>query len=125
VLNSTTNLFLNKSFDITQWLVWHLTILKNAMLRGLQNIEYLVQKTKFWDKHRDKPLNDRQIKLLNKVLDMGGENFEGAISTKKYISLTKVSKATATRDIAALLEFGCIKQVEGTDGRNIRYEIVF
>lgn len=56
---------------------------------------------------------------------MGGENFEGAISTKKYISLTKVSKATATRDIAALLEFGCIKQVEGTDGRNIRYEIVF
>lgn len=125
VLDSTTNLFLNKSFDITQWLVWHLTILKNAMLRGLQNIEYLVQKTKFWDKHRDKPLNDRQIKLLNKVLDMGGENFEGAISTKKYISLTKVSKATATRDIAALLEFGCIKQVEGTDGRNIRYEIVF
>ena len=74
---------------------------------------------------RDKPLKDRQIKLLNKVLDMGGENFEGAISTKKYISLTKVSKATATRDIAALLEFGCIKQVEGTDGRNIRYEIVF
>jgi Fic family protein len=54
---------------------------------------------------------------------MGNENFEGGLNTKKYISLTKVSKATAIRDITSLIEYGCIKQIDGTAGRNIRYEI--
>ncbi len=63
------------------------------------------------------------IKVLNKILDMGAENFEGGINTKKYISLTKVSKATAVRDISQLVEFGCIEQIEGTKGRNIRYNL--
>ena len=59
------------------------------------------------------------------MLDMGNENFEGELNTKKYISLTKVSKATAVRDITALVEFRCIKKIDGTAGRNIRYEIKF
>ena len=123
ILDKTTNLFLNKNFDITPWILWQLNILKNAMINGLKNIEYLIQKTKFWDKHRIYSLNERQIKVLNRVLDMGTENFEGGISTKKYISLTKVSKATAIRDISELVIYGCIIQVDGTSGRNIRYTI--
>ena len=63
------------------------------------------------------------MKIINKILDMGTENFEGGISTKKYIALTKVSKATAVRDISQLVEFGCIKQIKGSSGRNIRYEL--
>jgi len=123
ILDKTTNLFKNREFDITPWVEWHLNTLKNAMQSGLKSIEYLVQKTKFWDKHREHALNERQIKVLNKILDMGSENFEGGISTKKYISLTKVSKATAVRDIAQLVEVGCIKQIEGSSGRNIKYEL--
>ena len=123
ILDNTTNLFKNRGFDITLWLEWHLNILKNSMINALKNIDYLIQKTKFWDTHREQPLNERQIKVLSKVLDTGTENFEGGINTKKYISMTKVSKATAVRDIAQLVEFGCIKQIEGTQGRNIRYEI--
>jgi Fic family protein len=68
-------------------------------------------------------LNERQIKVLNKILDIGSENFEGGISTKKYVSITKVSKATAVRDLASLIEFDCIRQIENTSGRNIRYKI--
>ena len=71
----------------------------------------------------DKALNERQIKVLNKVLDIGNENFEGSLNTRKYISLTKVSKATAVRDIAQLVEWECIRQIDGAAGRNIRYEI--
>jgi len=123
ILDKTTNLFKNREFDITPWIEWHLSTLKNAMHNGLKSIEYLVQKTKFWDKYREYALNERQIKVLNKILDMGSENFEGGISTKKYISLTKVSKATAVRDISGLLELGCIKQIEGSSGRNIRYKL--
>ena len=125
ILDKTTNLFLNKDFDITPWLIWHLNILKNAMQNALLNIEHLIQKTKFWDIHRNQPLNERQIKVLNKIFDVGIDNFEGGLNTKKYISLTKVSKATAVRDITALVEFGCIKQIIGTAGRNVRYEIKF
>ena len=123
ILDNTTNLFKNRDFDITPWLEWHLNILKDAMIQALKNIEYLVQKTKFWDTHRSKPLNERQIKVLNKILDVGNENFEGGINTKKYMCLTKVSKATAVRDITQLVEFGCIQQIPNTDGRNIRYEL--
>ena len=123
ILDKTTNLFINKDFDITPWLMWHLSILNDAMLNGLKNIEYIVQKTKFWDKHREKALNERQIKVINKVLDIGIDNFEGGISTKKYISMTKVSKATAIRDIQQLVEYKCIKKIENTSGRNIRYDI--
>jgi Fic family protein len=54
---------------------------------------------------------------------MGNENFEGGISTKKYMAITKVSKATAVRDITTLVEFGCIKLIDGSAGRNIRYEV--
>ena len=123
VLDNTTNLFLNKEFDLTHWILWHLNILNNAMQQALRNIEYLIQKTKFWDIHRKQALNERQIKVLNKILDMGSENFQGGLNTKKYIALTKVSKATAIRDISELLEYGCIVQVEGTAGRNIRYKV--
>lgn len=54
---------------------------------------------------------------------MGSENFEGGLNTKKYISMTKVSKATAIRDISSLLDFGCIEQIEGTAGRNVKYKL--
>lgn len=123
ILDKTTNLFLNRTFDITPWLIWHLNILKNAMQNALLNIEYLIQKTKFWDIHRNQPLNERQIKVLNKIFDVGIDNFEGGLNTKKYMAITKISKATAIRDIAELIEFECIKQVDGTAGRNIRYII--
>lgn len=123
ILDNTTNLLKNRDFDITPWVEWHLNILKDAMIQALKNIEYLVQKTKFWDAHREKSLNERQIKVLNKILDVGNENFEGGINTKKYMSLTKVSKATAVRDITQLVEFGCIQQIPNTYGRNIRYEL--
>ena len=116
-------MFLNKDFTLTSWIIWHLNILNSAMKEALKNVEFFIFKTKFWDKHRDKALNERQIKVLNKVLDIGNENFEGSLNTRKYISLTKVSKATAVRDIAQLVEWECIRQIDGAAGRNIRYEI--
>jgi len=123
ILDRTTNLFYNRSFDITPWLEWHLQILKMAMIEALKNIEYVIQKTKFWDVHRNDTLNERQIKVLNKILDVGADNFEGGINTKKYMAITKTSKATAVRDITQLVEFECIRQIDGSKGRNVRYEV--
>ena len=124
ILDKTTNLFINKTFNITPWILWHLNILKEAMIATLENIEYLVQKTKFWDTNRDRNFNERQIKVLNKILNIGIDKFEGGLTTKKYMAITKKSKATVIRDISQLVEYGCIKQIKETRGRNVRYRVI-
>ncbi|MCH9740126.1 MAG: DUF4172 domain-containing protein [Epsilonproteobacteria bacterium] len=121
ILDRTTNLFKNRDYDFTPWLLWHLETLSCAMEMALERIDEVIAKTKFWDRCRDKSLNARQLKVLGKVLEKG--DFEGGINTKKYISMTKTSRATAVRDINELLEYGCIVQIEGSLGRNVRYEV--
>jgi Fic family protein len=123
MLDKTTNLFVNRSFNFTPWIKWHLEIINQAMLYTNNQIQYLIQKTKFWDKHKESNLNERQIKVLNKILDIGNENFEGGINTKKYIAMVKKSKATVVRDIQELVQKGCLEQIEGTSGRNVRYKV--
>ena len=111
--------------DITYWCEWFLQTLYKALLDAKMKLNFIVFKTKFWDKYRDKNLNARQIKVLNFILDIGIENFKGNLSKKKYMSISSSSSTTASRDISELLEIGCIKQVKGTLGRNVSYEIVF
>ena len=110
--------------DITFWCEWFLQTLYEALLETKTKLNFIVTKTKFWDKNKDKNLNARQIKVLNFILDIGIENFKGNLSKKKYMSISSSSSTTASRDISELLEIGCIKQVEGTLGRNVNYKIV-
>lgn len=110
--------------DITFWCEWFLQTLYKALVEAKMKLHFIVFKTKFWDKHRDKNLNSRQTKVLNFILDIGIENFKGNLSKKKYMSISSSSSTTASRDISELLEIGCIKQIENTAGRNVSYEIV-
>ena len=59
---------------------------------------------------------------LTSALDAGSGGFEGELSAKKYQSLAKVSKATATRHIVELLEKNCVVKLEGS-GRSSKYDI--
>ncbi|MGH6608649.1 MAG: Fic family protein, partial [Burkholderiaceae bacterium] len=52
----------------------------------------------------DRPLNERQRKVIQRMLDAGPSAFAGGISADKYGNLTRVSKATATRDLSDLLQ---------------------
>lgn len=110
--------------DITDWCAWFLATLHTALIDTKKKLGYIVQKTVFWDKYRDYDLNPRQTKVLNKILDMGVENFQGALSKKKYMTIADASSTTASRDITQLIEIGCIQQIDGTNGRNIRYELI-
>ena len=112
------------ALDITLWCEWFLNTLYQALLDAKSKLGHIVFKTQFWDKHRDQPLNARQIKVLNFILDIGIENFKGNLSKKKYMSIAETASTTASRDIAELLEFGCIEQIEGTAGRSVSYKIV-
>lgn len=110
--------------DITFWCEWFLQTLYKALIDTKMKLHFIVFKTKFWDKYRDKNLNTRQTKVLNFILDIGIENFKGNLSKKKYMSISSSSSTTASRDISELLEIGCIKQIDGTAGRNVSYEII-
>lgn len=124
-LESTTG-FRKKedSLDITLWLEYFLNTLQEALLEAKQGLIYIIEKSKFWDKHRDKSFNDRQTKVLNKILDIGIDNFEGGLTKKKYVSISKTSEATAARDIKELVNHGCIKQIKGTTGRGTKYKVI-
>lgn len=114
----------NSLIDITLWIEWFLKTLLVSLEDAKKSLDYILQKTAFWDKHKDSNLNSRQIKVINKVLDKGIENYEGGINKRKYIAISKTSSTTATRDLQELLEKGCIKQIEGTTGRSTSYTVV-
>lgn len=124
-LEATTGYKVNKDpMDITVWYKWFLNTLHSALYDTKQSLNYILQKTSFWDKHKESNLNARQTKVLNKILDMGVENFQGGLNKRKYVAMAKTTSSTASRDIAELIEKGCIAQVEGSTGRATSYVVV-
>lgn len=105
--------------DITEWLVWFLACLSRAFDRADTSLSGVLAKAGFWERHRDKPLNDRQTEVLNRLFD----GFEGKLTSSKWARLTKVSQDTASRDIRDLIEKGILRQNEG-GGRSTSYSIV-
>lgn len=108
--------------DITIWLAWFLDTLEAALEQALSSIDRVLAKSRFWQRHAATVLSGRQIKVLNRLLDTAGEEFEHGINARKYQSLAKVSKATATRDLVDLLDKGCLQKLPG-GGRNTRYAV--
>ncbi|MDE2419686.1 MAG: Fic family protein [Gammaproteobacteria bacterium] len=106
--------------DITDWVVWFLQTLDQAIQRTLDRIQTSLIKAQFWQRLNVLSLSQEQLKVLNLML----EEEQNEMSTSQYQTLTNVSKATAKRHLADLLEKGCIKKLEG-EGRNTRYQIAF
>ncbi|MDP5033046.1 bifunctional 2-polyprenyl-6-hydroxyphenol methylase/3-demethylubiquinol 3-O-methyltransferase UbiG [Paraglaciecola sp.] len=75
-----------------------------------------------WQQHSQTVLSERQVKVLNRLLDSFGEEFELGINARKYQGIADVSKATATRDLADLVAKQCLVQLAG-GGRSTRYVI--
>ena len=111
-----------KAHDVTDWLIWFLQVLNQALEQGLKRIDRVVSKTRFWQQHSQTVLSERQVKVLNRLLDLFGEEFELGINARKYQSIADVSKATATRDLAELVNKHCLIQLPG-GGRSTRYAV--
>ena len=110
------------TLDVTSWLHWFLRTLTETLDSALLQIDHLLSKAAFWRRHADSQLNSRQVKVLNRLLDAGPAGFESGINARKYSRLTRTSKATATRDLADLLQKGCLSRLPG-GGRSTRYAI--
>ncbi len=108
--------------DITAWLLWFLRTLHDSLLQALHRIDRVLAKARFWQLHRDQSLSPEQTKVLNRLLDGGERGFRDGINAAQYQAVAKVSKATATRHLADLLEKGCLRRLPG-GGRSTRYEI--
>jgi Fic family protein len=107
--------------EITEWIHYFVGTILKAQLEAKQLVVFTLKKTKFMDLLRDK-MNERQTKVILKMLDAGPEGFEGGMTAKKYMSITKASKATATRDLQDLLEMGAVMYMGG-GGRSTHYAV--
>ncbi|OCP68350.1 Fic family protein [Vibrio parahaemolyticus] len=103
--------------DITAWLKWFLDTLNETFEAALKEIELTVFKTNFWRRVDQTRLSEEQGKVLNRMLD---GDFPDGINTSQYAKVAKVSKPTATRHLAALVELRCLVK-SGAGGRSTRY----
>lgn len=108
--------------NITSWIQYFVKTVYQAQLDSKKQISFVLQKEKFWHRYKDQ-LNDRQEQVIARMFKSGIAGFEGGINAQKYMKITDCSKATATRDLAELLEKGCLARLPGS-GRNTRYELV-
>lgn len=109
-----------RGLDITAWMVYFANVILDAQRDTKAMVLFTLKKAQFYDRYKDR-IDQRQWKAINKMLDKGGEGFEGGMTAKKYMGITKVSKATATRDLQRLHEIGVLVQ-EGA-GRSVRYQL--
>ncbi|HEY4968368.1 MAG TPA: Fic family protein [Steroidobacteraceae bacterium] len=109
------------SLDLTDWLDWFLKQFAAAVRESERLLGRVTHKARFWIRHSQDPLNQRQRKALNLMLDAGPGGFVGGMTNRKYSHLTKTSTATAQRDLAELVALKCLLPV-GV-GRAARYEL--
>jgi Fic family protein len=112
------------SVDVTEWLVWFLECFERAIQRSDKIIGNVLAKAEFWQQHAQTSLNERQKKVLNRLLDAGPRGFEGGLTTRKYVSIVKVSRATAFREISDLLEKKILRPLSGK-GRSVHYDLIW
>lgn len=105
--------------DITDWLVWFLKTLEQALIAAQVTTDKIINKASFWQTHRQHALNTRQVNMLNTLLT----DFYGKLTTKKWAVMTKCSIDTALRAINDLIEKGMLKKSEAS-GRSTSYEVV-
>ena len=105
--------------DITDWLSWLLDCLGRAISNAETTLGNVLFKAQFWDMINQKPVNDRQRLIINRMLEY---DFEGFMNTSKYAKLAKCSNDTALRDIQELKERGIFIQNPG-GGRSTSYRL--
>ena len=106
------------SLDVTAWLLWFLAALQRSVDQALVTLDAVLIKARSWQRWATLPLNERQIKLLNRLLD----GFDGKLTSSKWAAIAKCSPDTALRDINDLLARGVLRKTEG-GGRSTGYEL--
>lgn len=108
----------SNDLEITEWLLWFLNCLMNALQASEITLAKVLFKDDFWKQHATTAINARQKMMLNKLLD----GFDGKLTSSKWAKISKCSSDTALRDIQDLISKG-ILQKENAGGRSTNYEL--
>jgi Fic family protein len=100
----------NKGNGVTRWLEWFAGVALEAQKRTEAQVEFVIEKTKLLDRLRGR-LNARQEKAVLRMLREGRGEFRGGLSAGNYVAITGASPATATRDLADMVEKGALVRV--------------
>ncbi len=106
----------NETLDITQWMEWFLTCLDRALTSTDETLVVVLKKARFWEKHAESTFNDRQVLLLNKLLN----GIDGKMTSSKWGKIAKCSQDTALRDIQNLMDRQILVK-EPSGGRSTSY----
>ncbi len=106
--------------DITDWMLWFLNCLKNAMQKSDKTLSKVLFKHQFWNRNVKTAFNDRQVKLLHLLID----DFKGKLTTRKWAKIAKCSTDTALRDIHDLVQKKILMKDPEAGGRSTNYLLV-
>ena len=106
------------NLDATEWLAWFLASLLRALQEADQTLSRVLLKANFWRQWAGSPFHERQIKVLNRMLD----GFDGKLTNKKWAAIGKCSSDTALRDMNDLVTRGVLRRTEAI-GRSTSYEL--
>lgn len=106
------------TLDVTDWLEWFLGCLLRAMQGAEVTLSAVLTRMRFWQRWAEAPLNERQVKLINRLLD----GFEGKLTSSKWAVIAKCSPDTALRDITDLIARGALMKSDA-GGRSTSYEL--
>ncbi len=110
-----------KSNETTTWIGYFVKTVADAEQAAEKLIEFILSKAKFFDRYKSE-MNDRQQKVVARMLKEGPMGFKGGINATKYMHIARCSKATATRDLSELSEKGILLQ-ESAGGRSTSYSL--
>jgi Fic family protein len=107
--------------DATDWVIWFAQQYTSACARSSRVIDAAIAKARFWAQHAGLALNQRQRKVLQRLLDDGDGGFVGGLNAEKYMKITGTSKPSTTRDLAALVGAGLLWT--SGQGKALRYYV--
>lgn len=110
------------TLDITPWIEWFMKIVAISIDDTLKKVEIIQIKTRFWDRCNQHSLNERQKKVIQKMLSVLPEVFEGGMKVNKYVSLTQTTRITASRDLSDLVEKSLMSSFGS--GRGVYYQLI-
>ncbi|MDR0934251.1 MAG: Fic family protein [Burkholderiaceae bacterium] len=97
----------NKHNEITSWLLYFAETILAAQQNTVERVTFVIEKARFYNNMAGR-LNERQAKVIARLFREGPEGFKGGLSANNYISITRTSPATATRDLQDLVDKGAL-----------------
>jgi Fic family protein len=110
----------NKDNRITDWLTYFANTVLEAQDNTIKRVDFYIAKARLYERLRGQ-LNERQEKVIARMFREGLDGFTGGLSAENYISITKASRATATRDLQDLMEKGALRRTGAL--RHARYHL--